>query len=59
VVTSRPARNASEGHVAADLAHALRLAAEAGQWAVVEVLARQLEALRRDDQSCEVLRFVR
>jgi hypothetical protein len=32
----------------ADLAHALKLAAEAGEWAVVASLSRQLEALMVD-----------
>jgi len=31
----------------ADLAHAMRLAAEAGQWVLVADLSRQLDALRR------------
>jgi hypothetical protein len=41
-----PVRSVSRGPDA-DLATALRLAAEAGEWAVVADLSRQLEALRR------------
>jgi hypothetical protein len=41
-----PVRSVSHGPEA-DLARALKLAAEAGEWAVVSDLSRQLEALRR------------
>ena len=45
---SRPVRDLSRPHAEDDLAAAVRLAAEAGEWAVVTTLSRQLEALRRE-----------
>ena len=46
VVVKAPVGDHSRGPVA-DLAAALKLAAEAGEWAVVAGVARQLEAVRR------------
>jgi hypothetical protein len=44
----RPARDLSRPRPEDELAAAVRLAAEAGEWAVVTTLSRQLEALRRE-----------
>ncbi len=46
VVVETPIGDRSRGPDT-DLAHAVRLAAEAGQWIVVADLSRQLDALRR------------
>jgi hypothetical protein len=43
-----PVRDLSRPRAEDDLAAAVRLAAEAGEWAVVTTLSRQLEALRRE-----------
>jgi hypothetical protein len=45
---TRPVRAPSRVHAEDDLAVAARLAAEAGEWAVVATLSRQLDALRRE-----------
>ena len=42
----------------ADLAHALRLAADAGQWSVVSALVRQLDLLN-SQRGANALRIVR
>jgi hypothetical protein len=50
-VAKSPVGDVSPGPLpdpAADLARALKLAAEAGQWEIVSLLARQLEAMRRE-----------
>ena len=46
VVVETPTGDRSRGPEA-DLAHAMRLAAEAGQWGIVADLSRQLDAVRR------------
>ena len=45
---ARPVRDASRTRAEDDLAVAVRLAAEAGEWAVVATLSRQLDSLRRE-----------
>lgn len=46
VVVETPIGDRSRGPEA-DLAHAMRLAAEAGQWGIVADLSRQLDAVRQ------------
>ena len=47
---ARPVRAPSRVHAEDDLAVAVRLAAEAGEWAVVATRSRPLDALRRERQ---------
>ncbi len=47
---ARPVRALSPVRAQDDLAVAVRLAAEASEWAVVATLSRQLDALRRDHE---------
>jgi hypothetical protein len=55
VVVEAPIGDRSRGPEA-DLAHAVRLAAEAGQWVVVADLSRQLDAVRRDREGLSFAR---
>jgi len=48
-VVETPSGDRSRGPEA-DLAHAMRLAAEAGQWGIVADLSRQLDAVRRTER---------
>ena len=48
---ARPVRDASRTRAEDDLAVAVRLAAEHGEWAVVATLSRQLDSLRREREA--------